>query len=200
MTTRRLPAGALLAALAVAALTLTGCSNPPPTPRSEVSAYYEAEFEQARQEATTDLEHKILEDDVITRDEYLEAKNLVIECIRSNGLTAELMDMGSGIFQMAVGGSWDEDLVHETMLACESSGFAAIEGLYSDMIQNPEKRNLDDLAAECLLAVGLVDEPFTGRDYERESNTSGFMTRVMGDPEGAKCMQDPSYHTGSGTR
>lgn len=85
------------------------------------------------------------------------------------------------------------------MLACESPGFATIEGLYADMIQNPEKRNLDDLTAECLIAVGLVDEPFSGRDYERESNTSPFMTRVMDDPEGSKCMQNPSYHTGSGT-
>lgn len=200
MAARRFPGGASLSALALASLAVTGCTTPPttPTPGGEVAPLYEAEFDLAMEQATTGLERRILADYVITREEYLEIKNVAIGCIRSHGLTAELQDMESGVFQMAVGGSWDEDLVHETMQACETPGFSAIEALYVDLVTNPGRRDLDDLAAGCLVAVGFVDEPFTGRDYARESHSPGFTSRAMDDPEGAKCVQNPSYRTGSG--
>jgi len=188
---------AVLAGAAAALSLLTACTDPEPT--GDVHPYYEAEFDLAMEAADTDLEKQVLEDYVITRDEYLEIKNVSVECMRSYGLTVELQDTGAGLFQMAVGGSWDDDFVNETMLTCETDGFRAIETLYTDIIQNPDRRDLNGLTAECLVAVGVVDSPFTGSDYERESASAGFSTRIIDDPEGAKCLQNPSYHTQNGS-
>lgn len=185
-----------MGSLAVLVFALASCSPTPPS--SDDNALYEAEFERAREEATTDFERDVLEDNVITRDEYMEAKNRHIECIQAFGLTAELRDTGAGVFQLDVSGAKDENLMFEAVESCNSGTILVIEPLYIGILQNPDRRNLDDLTAECLVAVGIVDAPFTGRDYADESETPGFSSRIMDDSEGAKCLQNPSYHTGSG--
>ncbi len=183
------------AAAALGLTLLAGCT----AAEQEIESPYKTQFDLALQQATTDLERKILEDYVITRDEYLEVKNLTIACIRSYGLIAELQDTGLGMFQMMVGGSWDEELVDEAVENCESKGFIAIESLYVATLTNPQNRNLDDLKAECLVAVGFVTAPFTGADYRAASSDAGFTAQLMDDAEGAKCEQNPGYHHLSGT-
>lgn len=161
---------------------------------------HSAAFEAALREATTDFERAILEDGVITAEEYLEAKNRQIECIRGFGLSAELEDVGAGMYQIQVSGSGDADLVDAAMDDCAKGTVLVIEPLYVSTLTNPEDRDLYELLAECLVAVGFVEEPFTAADYLREQEVPGYIGRIMDDPEASKCQVNPSYHLGSGSQ
>lgn len=189
---------------ACAAVVLSACAadaGPSPAPTVAIETpnpYYAAEFATAKNQATTDFERKILDDDVITRAEFLEAKSLYYRCLRSYGLVVTPNDPQSDLGGFSVGGTWDESVVNTALAECPAGTIDVIEPLYASMVKNPEKRHLNDLLAECLVAVGVVEPPFTGKDYARESQHSEFNLRVMDDPDGAKCEENPNYHNVAG--
>lgn len=189
---------------ACAALVLSACAadgGPPSTPAAAIETpnpYYAAELATAKGQATTDFERRILDDDVITRAEFLEAKALYYRCLRSYGLVVTPNDPQSDLGGFSVGGTWDESVVNTVLAECPAGTIDVIEPLYASMVKNPQKRDLNDLLAECLVAVGVVEPPFTGKDYARGSQGSEFNLRVMDDPDGAKCEETLNYHSMAG--
>lgn len=181
---------------------LVGCTAPAP-PESEADSpvsvptpnlHYSAEFAAAKAAATTDFERKVLDDDVITRAEFTEARNLYFRCIRARGLEVTTTPSESGLGGLSVTGSWEQSAVDSALSECLSGTTEVIEPLYVELVTNPDKRDLNDLIAECLVAFGVVQAPFTGADYIEQSQSGEFNLRIMDDPDGARCEQNPNAH------
>lgn len=79
--------GPVLALVAVAVMAVSACS-----PGPEEDGTYAAEFAKARNDATTEVARKILEDDVITEAEFRPVQDASIQCMRDQGLTVELVE------------------------------------------------------------------------------------------------------------
>lgn len=201
MTIGRSAAAALAAALL--GLSLAGCVQVPqgsPNAGSDGdSTAYSTEFRTARAAATSEFELKVLEDDDISSAEYEEAMDLFFECLESRGLEVTPKRTDSGLYTFDLTGSWDDTEVNAATTECAAGTSDVIEPLYSAITQNPAKRDIYELTAECLVAVGFVEAPFTGDDFMREFDTPEFATKVMDDPSGARCMQNPSSHNPGAT-
>ena len=143
----------LLAALVVAT---SAC-----TPDVEVASPYAVQFEDARRGATTQFEADALADDKISRAEYVEAEQRFVDCIASHGGKVELEDQ-TGYFTYAITG--DSELYDTVDIQCAQGTHAVISPLYVDILRNPNRTDFDELTANCLIDVGLVDRTFT-KDY-----------------------------------
>jgi hypothetical protein len=192
--TRREPTGAFITV--VIALALTGCVGTADTTSTTNGAdvAYSAEYRAARAAATSDFENKVLADGNISSSEYDEAMNRFFECLESRSLDVTPKRTDAGLYTFDLTGSWDDAVVRSAMADCAVGTTEIIEPLYSTIVQNPLKRDVHDVTAECLVAVGFVQAPFTGDDFMREFDTAEFATAVMDDPKGSRCMQNPNYH------
>jgi hypothetical protein len=165
-------------------------ASPSPAPSSLA---YADEFEAARAAATSEFEQEILLDGRITRSEMDAAKSAYVGCIRAAGLTARVINTDDGLWNYEVTGSWNEEFVQTTVVECGIGTIDVIEGLYTGMIQNPQKKDVDELTAECLVARGLVTPPFAGGDYARSALSGQFNRRMMDEADGARCLSDPTF-------
>lgn len=133
------------------------------TPNVEEPSPYAAEYEQARKSATTQFELDALEDDKISRAEYVEAEQRFVDCIASHGAKVELQDQ-TGYFTYAITG--DSELYDSVDIQCAQGTHAVISPLYVGILRNPNRTDFDELTANCLIDVGLVDRTFTKDDLE----------------------------------
>lgn len=127
----------------------------------EVASPYAVQFEDARRVATTQFEIDALADDKISRAEYVEAEQRYVDCIASHGAKVELEDQ-TGYFVYAITG--DIELYDSVSIQCGQGTHALISPLYVDILMNPNRTDFDELTANCLIDVGLVDRAFTKED------------------------------------
>lgn len=175
----RLWASITLTTLATAVL--VGCSA------AETEANpFEARFEEARTQATTDFERDILEDGEITRAEYDEAVNRFIECMEAQSIKISAVEQsGYYVFSTTSASSAYEAADPQ----CRPGTIDVIEALYVDMTMNPENRPYNEVMRECLIARGLVDEDFTTKDLNDEMSRGGELTTTE---EFTTCLENPS--------
>lgn len=198
---------ALLAALVVVT---SAC-----TPDVEVASPYAAQFEDARRVATTQFEKDALADDKISRAEYVEAEQRYVDCIASHGAKVELEDQ-TGYFVYAITG--DIELYDSVSIQCGQGTHALISPLYVDILMNPNRTDFDELTANCLIDVGLVDRTFTKEDMAdlevraNGGNTSSSLAEdgtismethtvaidpaaqaIMDHPDAQNCMANPNF-------
>ncbi|TGJ96265.1 hypothetical protein DLJ96_11040 [Actinotalea fermentans ATCC 43279 = JCM 9966 = DSM 3133] len=171
--------------LALAAVGVTGCSG-----EAEAPNPYAAEFAKARSEVTTEVARKILEDDVITAAEYRPVKDASIQCMRDQGLTVELNEVGGLTFEN-VGSTWDtsqEELdaweVRMTTAMDECEGkfdIPVLESLYGSVTDNPDNKDLLQAVADCLVRGGHRDEGYDKADYIEEMSSYATSMNVADD-------------------
>lgn len=197
----------LLAALVVAT---SAC-----TADVEVASPYAVQFEDARRDATTQFEIDALADDKISRAEYVEAEQRFVDCIASHGGKVELEDQ-TGYFVYAITG--DNELYDSVDNQCRQGTNALISPLYVDILMNPNRTDYDELTANCLIDVGLVDRTFTKEDladlvvrayggntstHVADDGTISMETHtvaidpaaqaIMDHPDAQNCMANPNF-------
>lgn len=183
---------------------LAGCST---GDAGSVDSPYAEMFAQARELATSQFERDVLADDQITRAEYEEALQRYVSCIEDQGARVTLQDQ-AGYYVYAIGG--DVAAYDEAAAECALGTNALIEGLYVDILSNPENKNMDEVIAQCFVDAGLVEAPFTSDDFTRllqgagavftgEDEDSGraidpAAEAIMAREEAGLCMANPSYY------
>lgn len=201
---------AVLAGLATIAI-LAGC-----TPGTDQDANpYAAEFAQARNEATTEAARKILEDDVITAAEYEQVQEASVQCMRDQGLVVTIEEEGGLTFEL-VGLNADspqEEIdamnaqIEEVRQECSKKFDLSALGLYWDVVQNPEKEDMLQAIAACMVRGGHRDKGYDKEAYSEElarysitlkTAADGSDFEVEGDlsgqplpPEMAACQENP---------
>ncbi|XBH20746.1 hypothetical protein V5R04_10970 [Jonesiaceae bacterium BS-20] len=157
------------------------------TPDVEVASPYAAQFEDARRGATTQFEADALADDKISRAEYVEAEQRFVDCIASHGGKVELEDQ-TGYFTYAITG--DIELYDSVSDQCGQGANALISPLYVDILMNPNRTDFDELMANCLIDVGLVDRTFTKEDMaDLEVRANGGNTSTSLADDGTTRME-----------
>lgn len=133
-----------------------GCSGV-----SVTSNPYADDFRQARDLASSDFERAVLEDDRITREEYEEAVQRFVECVKGKGVRITPVEKhGSYIYQSS--GSMEH--FDAATAECEIGTTSLIEPLFNEVLTNPEKLEWEEAVARCYVTAGLVEAPFSGQD------------------------------------
>lgn len=210
--TFRRPLAAATAIAAALTLSLAGCSSSNPSSDSQSTntgapvvstggsnggdatdgGSYAAMFEQARQEATSDFERRVLEDNQITRAEYEEAVQLYVKCLADKGITVKAEDQ-DGFFTYSVSSDDDAKFQQEDG-TCAEGTTAYIADLYMNIQANPNNQDINQLTAECLVNTGLADPSFTG-DKITELMAQGQSAKWPFDTEDQRfkdCMVNPT--------
>jgi hypothetical protein len=146
-------------------------------------------LKKAGKAAQSPFGRQVLRDGSISRDEYAQANNKVVECARAKGVTFNLEDRyGLVIFSSA--GSYEADTLDE----CESGDLATIRSLYEGYYKDP-RREGDAVYYRCLKKAGFsvpstnpsnggsVDDLF---DKLLDTSSSADFPRVE------SCIYDPT--------
>lgn len=168
------PRAAALTTATLAIFGLGGCTTSAPE-----NAYAE-DFAQARELATSDFEREALADDRITREEYEEAIQRYLSCMKDAGVTVNLED-NYGYYTYSV--SQNATRYDEVTNQCSMGTTMLLEGLYIDVLTNPKKLHPDEATARCLVGVGLVEEPFGAEDFRRLEAAAGAQGAEITDGE-----------------
>lgn len=157
---------------------------------------YAAQFEQARQAATSDFERDVLADDEITRAEYEEAFQRYVDCMAGKGIAVGLYDQGGQYF-VSVAAEDDEAFQREESEeggGCVEGTTALISPLYVQILTNPNQEDHTELIVACLIDLGLADPSFTAEQWE-ELTAQGQNAQWPFDKEDHRfsaCLLNPS--------
>ena len=136
---------------------LCACS----APEASSDRPYASQFEQARSESTTDFQRDVLDDDVITEEEFREVRQRYVDCLADAGIRAEALADGSYDMPDGLQGkNADADM------ACATKTVIPVESLYYTIRSNPQNEDFSALIVECLQAKGVVDDAFAKEDWD----------------------------------
>jgi hypothetical protein len=114
-------------------------------------------FDDVLRGADSDFVRGVLEDKVITAEEYREALQGQVTCLNDAGTDARL----------GPGGELEIDVQpsDEIMDQCWRQWDGGISGLYGNLRRNPDKLDHYELMAACFVRQGLAPEGFSGQDF-----------------------------------
>ncbi|TRW44399.1 hypothetical protein [Georgenia yuyongxinii] len=124
---------------------------------------YAAEFEQARNQATTDFQREVLADDTITDAEFREVQQRYVDCLADAGIQAVAHENGSFDVSADLSGN---NSAADVERKCSRDTHMPISGLYLAMHINPNNEDFSKLIVECLHKQGVVEENFTKDDWD----------------------------------
>lgn len=152
------------AALVVIAVLSGGCSTPDAHQPDDLWA---ADVAAAKNRASSDFERAVLGDGVITREEYAEAAQRFVDCMRSAGYqTVAVDDLGSGVFQYRTTQDPGAEEISQTIQdGCSAGTRDVIEPLYTAMLVNPTRSDINELVLKCLQRKGLAPEGMTVTEF-----------------------------------
>jgi hypothetical protein len=164
---------------------LIGCSTS--------SDPYSAVVEKAARQATSDFERDVFADLRVTPAEYEEAVTRYIRCANDRGVKlTKIPQAGYYTYefpQTAEAGAVLEECVKGTTVL--------IEPIYVEMITNPNREDIDDLIASCVVRKGLAPTGYSGAQIKAEKEAARRAGRGIDfpfdedDPRFAECMADP---------
>ena len=176
----------------VVVLALAGCG----AGGTELESPFAAEFAQARNQATTDFERTILEDDEISEAELDEARQRFARCVEDLGYLVTFGEHGMRIEYPGVDASnvAETEAASEKSFECEVGSTSVIEPLYAAVRSNPEGGDYRQNAVECLIRHGVA--PASARAEDLETYT---LSAEAGGPDEEHretviaCLDDTSF-------
>jgi hypothetical protein len=198
---------ALVAVIMACTLTqvVGACSGPPANP-------YAQEFEIALDGSTTEFERTVLEDGVITRDEYQEAHELWLACMEQTfppdaGRVVTLVPNAQGLYGFrALGFSSGEEEFYDSVAdSCSIGTIESIAPLYASVTSNPQKEDPATFVVACLKRHDLVLAEYSVENWKADlAASSGAVVTQIDDANtgesvfvtGAPPEYDPELVTG----
>lgn len=169
---------------------LAGCGQSPtevdPLETGSLWGPWAAEMEQASQTFPSLFSNGVFTDGKITEQEFLEARQIVLDCFSAEGLEASWDAYG----YLSVGGAGlSGDAPPEAMGECTFADGGVME-IYHRMMVNPENEDDMELRARCLVSVGVVEPGFTGAELDSAYQTE-TLPWAQGDDAARQCLLDP---------
>ncbi|MDO5068182.1 MAG: hypothetical protein Q4D96_12950 [Propionibacteriaceae bacterium] len=160
----------LCGALSLAVGLSVGCSA-----NSAASNPYADDFRQARELASSDFERAVLEDDRITREEYEEAVQRFVECVRGKGVSITPVERhGFYVYES----SSSTERYDAATAECDIGTTRLVGPLFIGVLTNPEKLMWEEAVARCYVTAGLVEAPFSGQDLLNLLEAAGGMQKI----------------------
>lgn len=182
---RKIPASILML-LSLSAL--AGCGKSSASP-------YKAEFEQAQTAASSEYIKQVfsraLDKGTISGADYKESRQKLATCYREAGIefSQQQDEYGLGLISFGFVDSGSDTAAAEDRCNAMYDGTGpTISGLYEQQVINPEKKDMDQLIADCLVRVGLVAEGFDAQDYREfiAANSATCSNGVCTLPDGTQ--------------
>lgn len=171
--------------------------------------YYDDIIAAGQEPGISDFERSVFEDGEITRAEYEEAVQNLVACADARGVKVGIERQGQMYSYSHIASPGAGPVVD----ACSEEHTMQIEPLYSSVVNNPEKRDPEEVLVECFIASGLVSADYTVKKYreERDASAKTFLVssdsgnqyssaRIEGsgefsfdieDPRHRECSEDP---------
>lgn len=165
---------------------------------------YAAEFEVARNATENELQLQVLEDDVITAEEYDQVVTAFLACMNEQGyiVTLEPDPLNPALPYFV----WTPTPETPTAISddvwnayddvfddCSREWKTEVEVLYGSIIANPENNPWDEMYYQCLTTRAVLPEDFTLEDYAEAEATGVWPEGVnIFSDEFAVCIGNPS--------
>ena len=173
-------------------LALGACS---PTQSIELAGPWSAEFEAAYEEAGDPFVRGVLEDGVVTDQEYAEMFEAFSSCMAAVGVTLrEAPEADGGGISYTFPDSVTADEAHEAEVRCSSeSGEYPIGALYHMVRRNPENLDEHEIVWECMIAQKIVAASYSIEDFARDwdESTLPFAGDETASEAFRMCVNDP---------
>lgn len=160
------------------AVSLAACTDRDAVPPS-AGAEWAEQIATVKQQASSDLERAILEDNVIERGEYEAAVAEYISCQTAEGVDVTPIQGANSLYTYKYvvdgndeTGKFSPELADSRQAAvdkiseqCSLGTVYLIEPVYGGMVSNPNNDDIYELTASCLVRHGVVPAPFSGDDF-----------------------------------
>ncbi|WP_124774971.1 hypothetical protein [Micromonospora inaquosa] len=151
---------------------------------------YAPELKSAQKQATSAFEKDVFADLVITKSEFDEAVERYVACAQDRGTKIKAVPVAGGYYNYDLVKSGEAETVAEE---CRKGTIALVEPIYVDRLMNPEKKNIDQLLADCLVRSGVAPEGYSAEQFviDRAKN---FAETSFGpdNPAVPACLSNPS--------
>ncbi|WP_156027478.1 hypothetical protein [Mycetocola saprophilus] len=189
----RLGGGLLMLCLIFGA---TGCMTGNPSEASqrgsavpEFSGPWADGFRSGYENATSEIERKILATGKITEQQLVESREPLITCLASRDVTITFDSTGGSTLtsKRAPQPSAERTRIYNE---CVDSTGTEVDFLYWQMKRNPD--NLDEftIVAKCLVDKKKVDPGYRAKDYGRDFSANAFPFSAT-DVEAGECQSNP---------
>lgn len=150
---------------------------------------WSAEFAQARDTATSDLQRVVLSDDTITEQELAAVQDAFRDCLEADGFS-DVSFTPDGGYGLVPPPALDQDAINAHVTECERATVGSIFQLWNATTRNPTNVDESQLMARCLVKQGLVPGGYSAADYAAEMQ-NGALSFDAEDPRFAVCASDP---------
>lgn len=201
--------GALLTIAVSGPLLLGGCAEPAPSatdlpvvvtpssaPTGAVPAFtgpFAAELRDAWLKSNSDFVRGVVEDQVISDQEWAELSTRMSTCFSRFGI--EFRGFGDDGTYSTGPTPYEGDQLEKVLSGCENeSGEIWIHGLKLAMSNNPRNEPVEEVMTACLIRNGAVDTSYTEEAFLRDNPSLSFP--FMGTEREEifwKCNSNPSY-------
>ncbi len=175
-----------------AVIAAAGCTEVVPT--AEFKGPWADDFEHSYATSDSEYVRAILEDEVITDQEYAETIARYRVCMTAAGLTVETYQPGGGgsfSFPPEMGA----DAAYAESEACSAtSGERWVSMLYGAVRRNPEHLSELSILIQCFVDAGIVEAGYSREDYDRDARsgpTFPFKNPEHDKPLFDACTADP---------
>jgi hypothetical protein len=145
---------------------------------SDFEGPYADEFADAIKTNQTDFIYSILKDSKITDQEFLETENILTQCYKGYGLSTKFATdpimLGSYVVVIpgadgnGNGGTAPRNM-NEVVSNCNSkSDYIDIATLYYKIMINPNREDLSNYSAQCLIKVGYENQGYTEEQFRED--------------------------------
>jgi len=158
----------------------------------QFSGPWKDDLQHAYATTTSDVVKQMLCDGGLTPEDVAELKAAFTSCLADVGITdVEFGDYGT--MRITVPSSVSDQAVDAAKGSCEDgTGWYPVASLYYNMRQNPNKGDLDQMIADCLVRVGLEPAGFDGADVKAQFSDGGAgLSDISSSPLFMPCWYNP---------
>ncbi|MGL5828516.1 MAG: hypothetical protein ACRC0L_02980 [Angustibacter sp.] len=180
---------ALAICTVVGALALSGACSRPQKQSAIPPSKYHQDILLAAKKVPTEFQRKLLEDGEITRAEYEQAVDRTIKCVAEKGFRLGKISDPGGYYTFGMEAS---DAGDKAYSECGRQYSSKVEFYYMESRRNPDRRDFNELTAECLRRKKAAPANYTGAqfaaDLEKAMKGSKFLPET---PQWQACLSNP---------
>jgi len=160
---------------------------------AQFSGPWQDDFRKAYSSVQNDAARQILCGGPITSEEIAELNSAYTSCMADAGY-ADVVMGEYGTLKITTSSSVPSKSTDAADMRCEDeSGWYPVVPLYYNMRQNPNKADLNQLIADCLVRVGLEPAGFSGADVAAQYSDNGdAFSGISQDPLFTQCWYNPT--------
>lgn len=152
---------------------------------------WESDIRALASDSTVALVQDVAQDGVIEELEYREVQDTYLTCLGDLGFAATTWVDENGKESYETNGEWTDELESALTMCGESTGLDPVENLYVQSTINPDRVDFDELIAQCLRELDVVDESYTGEQYKEDLKAERRPGTDPGAPDLLRCENDP---------